>query len=292
MLAYRLFEDGPRLSDAPVPTPGDGEVLVKIAGAGACHSDLHVIDAIAAGNSFFKPPFTLGHENTGWVEAIGPGVRGVEIGEAVAIYCAWGCGRCRMCARGSENYCMNQKVLLGGGLGNTLNEAAKGVGGRRPTARSTTDRPTRRSRWTCRAPGSGRPRRAVCTRRRKLACCSWWGESDGRSAPAPRRHFRISAHDLQATESVSTRIDAESRGRHRPVELHLVGARPQGARRQNPLRGQGRQGVPSGSARSVGVGQAQDPLGDDVVLDLLRAAVDRARLAGQPPAHGRPVRRP
>jgi propanol-preferring alcohol dehydrogenase len=92
-------------------------VLVKIAGAGACHSDLHVIHATAAGNGFFKPPFTLGHENTGWVEAIGPGVKGVRGGEPVGIYCAWGCGRCRMCAAGSENYCMHQKVLLGGGLG-------------------------------------------------------------------------------------------------------------------------------------------------------------------------------
>jgi propanol-preferring alcohol dehydrogenase len=118
MLAYRLFDDGPRLvNDAPVPAPGDGEVLVKIAGAGACHSDLHVIQSIAAGNSFFKPPFTLGHENTGWVEAVGPGVRGFRAGDPVAIYCAWGCGACRMCVAGNENYCMNSKLLLGGGLG-------------------------------------------------------------------------------------------------------------------------------------------------------------------------------
>ncbi|HEY5340149.1 MAG TPA: NAD(P)-dependent alcohol dehydrogenase [Candidatus Aquilonibacter sp.] len=118
MLAYRLFDDGPRLvDDAPVPQPGEGEVLVKIAGAGACHSDLHVISATAAGNGFFKPPFTLGHENTGWVEAIGAGVTTVGIGDAVGVYCAWGCGRCRMCAAGGENYCLHQKVLRGGGLG-------------------------------------------------------------------------------------------------------------------------------------------------------------------------------
>lgn len=118
MLAYRLFDDGPRLvDDVPVPRPGEGEVLVKIAGAGACHSDLHVISATAAGNGFFKPPFTLGHENTGWVEAVGAGVATVHPGEAVAVYCAWGCGRCRMCVAGSENYCVHQKVLRGGGLG-------------------------------------------------------------------------------------------------------------------------------------------------------------------------------
>ncbi len=118
MHAYRLFADGPRLvADQPVPEPREGEILVKIAGAGACHSDLHVIDATAADTSFFTPPFTLGHENTGWVAAVGPGVRNVPIGEAVAIYCAWGCGRCRACAVSAENYCEAQQLLLGGGLG-------------------------------------------------------------------------------------------------------------------------------------------------------------------------------
>ncbi len=117
MLAYRLFDDGPRLVDAPVPEPRDGEVLVKVAGSGACHSDLHVIAATEAGKSFFTPPFTLGHENTGWVEAFGPGVTGLERGEPVAVYCAWGCGRCRMCLAGSENYCIQQKTMRGCGLG-------------------------------------------------------------------------------------------------------------------------------------------------------------------------------
>jgi alcohol dehydrogenase, propanol-preferring len=117
MLAYRLFDDGPRLVDVPIPAPGEGEVLVKIAGSGACHSDLHVIAATAAGNSFFKPPFTLGHESTGWVEAVGSGVTSVTAGEAVAVYCARGCGRCRTCVAGSENYCMNAHVLRGLGLG-------------------------------------------------------------------------------------------------------------------------------------------------------------------------------
>lgn len=118
MLAYRLFDDGPRLiDDAPVPEPGEGEVLIKVAGAGACHSDLHVIAATAAGNGFFKPPFTLGHENTGTVAALGRGARGLEIGESVAVYCAWGCGRCRMCLAGEENYCMHQRNLRGCGLG-------------------------------------------------------------------------------------------------------------------------------------------------------------------------------
>lgn len=118
MLAYRLFADGPRLvDDAPTPSPKGGEVVIKIAGAGACHSDLHVIDAVAAGNSRFTPPFTLGHENTGWVESAGPLARGIEIGMPVAVHCAWGCGSCRSCVVGAENYCEHSRTLHGGGLG-------------------------------------------------------------------------------------------------------------------------------------------------------------------------------
>jgi propanol-preferring alcohol dehydrogenase len=118
MLAYRLFDDGPRLvKDAPVPEPREGQVLVKIAGSGACHSDLHVIEATAAGNSFFKPPFTLGHESTGWVETVGAGVHRVKAGDKVAVYCALGCGKCRMCLAGFENYCVPFRNMNACGLG-------------------------------------------------------------------------------------------------------------------------------------------------------------------------------
>jgi alcohol dehydrogenase, propanol-preferring len=118
MLAYRLLADGPQLvTGVPVPEPRFGEILIKVAGAGACHSDLHVFDAVAQGNSWFTPPFTIGHENTGWVEAVGGGVESLRPGEPVAVYCAWGCGQCRSCLASSENYCEHSAVLRGGGLG-------------------------------------------------------------------------------------------------------------------------------------------------------------------------------
>ena len=53
--------------------------LLKVAGAGACHSDLHLMDW-EPGLMPFDPPFTLGHENAGWVERVGAGVHGVEVG--------------------------------------------------------------------------------------------------------------------------------------------------------------------------------------------------------------------
>lgn len=71
------------------PEPGPGEVLVRVGAAGACHSDLHIIDAPAGA---FPAPMTLGHENAGWIEAVGPGVSGWQKGEAVAIYGIMGCG--------------------------------------------------------------------------------------------------------------------------------------------------------------------------------------------------------
>jgi len=107
------------LVEVEVPEPGPGQVLVRIGGAGACHSDLHLMHDFEPGLLPWEPPFTLGHENAGWVEALGAGVHGLEVGEAVAIYGPWGCGRCRRCMEGMENYCERPDVTGGrvGGLG-------------------------------------------------------------------------------------------------------------------------------------------------------------------------------
>lgn len=104
------WEQAPELRDVPVPEPGAGEVLIRIAGAGVCHSDLHLME-LPAGLAPFDTPFVLGHENTGWVETVGEGVFGVETGQAVAVYGPWGCGRCRMCRLGEENYCERSAEL-------------------------------------------------------------------------------------------------------------------------------------------------------------------------------------
>jgi len=107
------------LREVERPEPGPGEVLIRVGGAGACHSDLHLMSDFGPGMLPWGPPFTLGHENAGWVEELGAGVRGVEIGEPVAVYGPWGCGRCHRCLTGAENYCERQAELgaAGGGLG-------------------------------------------------------------------------------------------------------------------------------------------------------------------------------
>lgn len=101
------------------PDPGPGEVVIKVGGAGACHSDLHLMHGFPPGMLEWPLPFTLGHENAGWVHALGPGASGLEVGEPVAVYGPWGCGRCLRCRQGIENYCEVQgsNQAAGGGLG-------------------------------------------------------------------------------------------------------------------------------------------------------------------------------
>ena len=118
MRALRMVGFGrePELMEVADPTPGPGEVVIKVGGAGACHSDLHVLYELDA-SSVWPMPMTLGHETAGWVHALGAGVDGVSEGDAVAVYGAWGCGVCARCAVGVENYCERPSVVGGGGLG-------------------------------------------------------------------------------------------------------------------------------------------------------------------------------
>ena len=108
----------PELREIEMPEPAPGEVLVKILGAGLCHSDIHVME-FPEGTVPWTLPFTLGHENAGIVAALGDGVTGFEINDSVLIYGPWGCGSCQQCARGAENLCLRAAGLggRGGGLG-------------------------------------------------------------------------------------------------------------------------------------------------------------------------------
>ena len=110
MLAVRTYAAGEplRLEDVPIPVPAGSEVLVRVAGAGVCHTDLHVArtDRLRV-----QRPVTLGHEIAGWVHAAAPGAEGllkrqkVGAGDAVAVFGGWGCGECRECRRGAEQRC-------------------------------------------------------------------------------------------------------------------------------------------------------------------------------------------
>lgn len=117
MRAVRLFgHKDVRIVEIDKPEPRDGEILIKIAAAGVCHSDLHLIDHDTLGK---VEPFTLGHENAGWIEELGSGATGFKKGDPVAVYGPWGCGHCIPCQKSMENYCDHtyEHKFLGGGLG-------------------------------------------------------------------------------------------------------------------------------------------------------------------------------
>ncbi|MET0459067.1 MAG: NAD(P)-dependent alcohol dehydrogenase [Ilumatobacteraceae bacterium] len=120
MRALQLTEwqHDPELREVAEPDPEPGEVVVRIGAAGVCHSDLHVLYEFPPGVIPADPPFTLGHENAGWVEALGAGVTGLQVGDPVAVYGSWGCGHCIRCRQGLENYCVNpDEAGAPGGLG-------------------------------------------------------------------------------------------------------------------------------------------------------------------------------
>lgn len=116
MRAFRLpaLMATPQWQDVPEPVPGPGQVLVKVAAVGLCHSDL-LMQRMAEVPSHWSVPFTLGHEITGHVAALGEGVEAVRVGEAVALTASPNCGRCWYCVRGESNNCARASVGRGFG---------------------------------------------------------------------------------------------------------------------------------------------------------------------------------
>ncbi len=97
------------VEELPDPRPGPGEVLIRVAACGVCHTDLHYLDH---GTPTFKPPpIVLGHEVSGTVEGLGEGVSGFEIGDRVLIAAVLTCGNCEACRSGRENICERGAML-------------------------------------------------------------------------------------------------------------------------------------------------------------------------------------
>jgi propanol-preferring alcohol dehydrogenase len=120
MLAYRLLQPQaqPEFQDVPDPHAGPGQVVVRVAGSGLCHTDFTVISRDKAHWGNEQPPFTLGHEVAGWIEEVGTGVTKLQPGDAVAVNPDWAsCGRCHMCRSGEENHCLYQKGIRAPGVG-------------------------------------------------------------------------------------------------------------------------------------------------------------------------------
>ena len=103
MRAVKLVGPGRiEIQDVPIPEISDTEVLVKVAGAGLCHSDLHILHQ-DENWPFFGT--TMGHETAGHVHAVGHAVTDLAVGDPVLVRAVWSCGDCRPCRAGRENAC-------------------------------------------------------------------------------------------------------------------------------------------------------------------------------------------
>ena len=124
MLSWQIIEHGKPLQRilSDTPKPQGSEVLVRITRAGVCHSDVHIWEGyfdLGGGKRFYVkergcvPPFILGHEPFGVIEALGPRARGVRVGQKKIVYPWIGCGKCAVCRAGQDNYCVSGIRFLG-----------------------------------------------------------------------------------------------------------------------------------------------------------------------------------
>ena len=102
------YNSQPQLVDVPDPEiKGPLDVIVRIGGAGVCRTDLHIIEGQWKEKSGVALPYTIGHENAGWVEAVGDAVTHVRVGDPVILHPLATCGLCRACRDGDDVHCEN-----------------------------------------------------------------------------------------------------------------------------------------------------------------------------------------
>jgi NAD+-dependent secondary alcohol dehydrogenase Adh1 len=112
MKAIRLhaYDKTPEFVEMPDPqVKGPLDIVVKIGGAGVCRTDLHIIEGQWEEKSGVTLPYTIGHENAGWVEAVGSAVTNVKPGDPVILHPLVTCGLCRACRFGDDVHCENSR---------------------------------------------------------------------------------------------------------------------------------------------------------------------------------------
>lgn len=110
MKAWRLKQFNQPLEYEDIEKPAvtaPTDVIIKIGGAGVCRTDLHLIEGIWDRALETPLPFTIGHENAGWVDEIGSGVTEFKIGDPVIVHPVASCGKCLSCRAGEDMHCEN-----------------------------------------------------------------------------------------------------------------------------------------------------------------------------------------
>lgn len=111
MRAERFYADTKKVvvEDVPIPEPGPGEVLVRVAFCGICHSDLSLINGTFSAQ---VPVVTQGHEASGTIAKLGPDVTDWAVGDRVVVCAGRRCGVCRNCRRGENvDDCLDVKIM-------------------------------------------------------------------------------------------------------------------------------------------------------------------------------------
>jgi D-arabinose 1-dehydrogenase-like Zn-dependent alcohol dehydrogenase len=110
MKAVRLVQIGKPLEESAIPIPaiGSSDVLIRVAAAGICHSDVHYRDGISKIDHL---PLTLGHEIAGRVEEVGSDVTHLSSGDRVCVHYLVHCGSCEFCVRGLEQFCRSGQMI-------------------------------------------------------------------------------------------------------------------------------------------------------------------------------------
>jgi len=131
-IAVHAYGQPPRLDDVPEPeASGPDDVVVRIGGAGLCRTDLHIMDGWFADAIPADLPLILGHENAGWVHAVGPAVEHVAVGDPVICHPNLTCGVCRPCRVGDDMRCTSGPSLPGlmcaGGMAELFKTRARAV---------------------------------------------------------------------------------------------------------------------------------------------------------------------
>ncbi|MFI6829879.1 NAD(P)-dependent alcohol dehydrogenase [Kribbella sp. NPDC050241] len=120
-----------QLTDIPEPEiQGPLDVIVRIGGAGVCRTDLHILEGQWAEKSGVALPYTIGHENAGWVHAVGDAVTNVQPGDKVILHPLMTCGLCRACRSGDDVHCENSRfpgIDTDGGYADYLRTTARSV---------------------------------------------------------------------------------------------------------------------------------------------------------------------
>jgi NAD+-dependent secondary alcohol dehydrogenase Adh1 len=109
---------------------GPLDVIVRIGAAGLCRTDLHIQEGQWAEKSGVTLPYTLGHENAGWIHEVGSGVTNVEVGDTVIVHPYITCGLCGPCRRGDDMHCINGRfpgISEDGGFADFLLTSARSV---------------------------------------------------------------------------------------------------------------------------------------------------------------------